>query len=222
MATTVGATLASSKLVVTQSDLHLVGSPVDQLVLCFDQAAFDKFLATAQVKANKAEKHRRKTRATGAQYILAASSPHGSLFSPRRRAASVSDDGPISTSVWSRISHPVEKIRTVGGSSYPQHSSCDVDRRARRQRAAEEPEPSQRPVRYYDIPRNSSQPSARAKPTGPRTRATWIPSPLKGVGPRATGRASASRCRGKTPFEGKSQRVLKDLKARQRSCHPQE
>src|SRR3954469_14439997 len=55
MATTVGATLASSKLVVTQSDLHLVGSPVDQLVLCFDQAAFDKFLATAQVKANQAE-----------------------------------------------------------------------------------------------------------------------------------------------------------------------
>src|SRR4051812_1532882 len=70
MATTVGATLASSKLVVTQGDLHLVGSPVDQLVLCFDQAAFDKFLATARVKANKAEKHRHKTRATGAQSSL--------------------------------------------------------------------------------------------------------------------------------------------------------
>ena len=67
MATTVGATLASSKLVVTQIDLHLISSPVDQLVLCFDQAAFDKFLATAQVKANQAEKHRRKTRAISTQ-----------------------------------------------------------------------------------------------------------------------------------------------------------
>src|SRR5436189_335196 len=102
MATTVGATLASSKLVVTQGDLHLVGSPVDQMVLYFDQAAFDKFLATARVEADKTRKHRHQTRATGAQYILAASFPHGSLSSPRRRAASVSNDGPISTSVWSR------------------------------------------------------------------------------------------------------------------------
>src|SRR4051812_13424061 len=188
MAITVGATLASSKLVVTQGDLHLVGSPVDQLVLYFDQAAFDKFLATARVKTDKTKKHRHQTRATGAQYILAASSPHVSLSSPRRRAASVSNDEPISTSVWSRIGHPVEKIRTVRGPSYPQHGSCDVDRCARRQRAAEGPKPSQKPVRYYDIPRNSPQPSARAKPTGPRTQATWVPSPLKGVGPRATGR----------------------------------
>src|SRR3954467_14950045 len=127
MATTVGVTLASSKLVVTQGDLHLVGSPVDQLVLCFDQAAFDKFLAAARVKANKAEKHRYKTRATGAQYILAASSPHGNLSSHRRRAVSVSNDGPISTSVWSRIYHPVGKVRTFGGPSYSQHGSCDVD-----------------------------------------------------------------------------------------------
>src|SRR3954471_25018073 len=75
MATTVGATLASSKLVVTQGDLHLVGSPVDQLVLYFDQVAFDKFLATALVKADKPKKHRHQARATGAQSILTASSP---------------------------------------------------------------------------------------------------------------------------------------------------
>src|SRR5436189_6258013 len=98
MATTVGATLASSKLVVTQGDLHLVGSPVDQLVLCFVQAAFDKFLATARVKANKTGKRRHKIRAIGPQCILTASSHHGNLSSPRRRAASVSNDGPISTS----------------------------------------------------------------------------------------------------------------------------
>src|SRR5438270_3692222 len=103
MATTVGATLASSKLVVTQDGLHLVGSPVDQLVLCFDQAAFDKFLATVRVKANKAGKRRHKTRATGAQCILVASSPHGNLSAHRGRAPSVSNDGAISTSVWSRI-----------------------------------------------------------------------------------------------------------------------
>src|SRR3954463_726493 len=107
-----GSQLASSKLVVTQDDLHLIGSSVNQLVLCFDQAAFDKFLATARVKANKAEKHRHKTRATGAQYILVASSSHGNLSSHRRRAASVSNDGPISTSAWSRIYHPVGKVRT--------------------------------------------------------------------------------------------------------------
>src|SRR3954467_5127233 len=85
MATTVGVTLASSKLVATQDDLHLVGSPVDQLVLCFDQAAFDKFLATARVKANKSGKHRHKTRAIGAQCILAASSPHGNLSPPSKK-----------------------------------------------------------------------------------------------------------------------------------------
>src|SRR3954462_3374887 len=158
MATTVGATLDSFELVGTQGDLHLVGCPVDQLVLYFDQAAFDELLATARVKANKPKKHRHQARATGAQCILTASSPHGGLSSHRRRAASVSNDGPISTSVWSRIGHPAEKIRTVGGLSYPQHGNCDVDRRARRQKAAEGPKPSRRPVRYYDIPWSSSQP----------------------------------------------------------------
>src|SRR4051812_25729174 len=72
MATTVGATLASSKLAVTQGDLHLIGSPVDQLVLYFDQAVFDKFLATARVKANKPKRHRHQARTTGAH----TSSPH--------------------------------------------------------------------------------------------------------------------------------------------------
>src|SRR3954471_18740486 len=162
MATTVGATLASSKLVVTQDDLHLVGSPIDQLVLCFDQAAFDKFLATARVKANKAGKHRHKTRATGPQCILTASSPHGNLSSHRRRAASVSNDGPISTSVWSRIYHPVGKVRTLGGPSYPQHGSYGGDRRAGNRRVAEGPEPSQSPLYYYDVPRSSSRHATQA------------------------------------------------------------
>src|SRR5436190_14894984 len=44
MATTVGAMLASSKLAVTQDDLHLVGSSVDQLIVQFDQMTFDEFL----------------------------------------------------------------------------------------------------------------------------------------------------------------------------------
>src|SRR4051812_29767807 len=122
MATTVGATLASSKLVATQDDLHLVGSPVDQLVLCFNQAAFDKFLATARVKANKARKHRHKTRATAPPpppRIITASSPHRDLSPQRRRAASVSNGGPISTSVWSRIYNPVREMGTPGVFSYP-------------------------------------------------------------------------------------------------------
>src|SRR5438270_8824387 len=166
VATTVGGTLASSMLAVTQGDLHLVGSPVDQLVLYFDQAAFDKFLATARVKANKPKKHRHQARATGTQCILTVSFPRGGLFSHRRRAASVSNDGPISTSVWSRIGHPAKKIGTAGGSSYPRLGSCNVDRHARRRRAAEGPEPSRRQVRYYNVPRESSQPAAQAKSTG--------------------------------------------------------
>src|SRR3954467_11951410 len=85
MATTVGATLTSSKLVVTQGDLHLIGSSVDQLVLYFDQAAFDKFLATARVKTDKTKKHRRQTRVAGAQYILAASSPPWESLFPSKR-----------------------------------------------------------------------------------------------------------------------------------------
>src|SRR5436189_4473480 len=73
MATTVGATLASSKLAVTQGDLHLIGSLVDQLVLYFDQAAFDKFLATARVKANKPKKHHHQARTTDVRHIPTAS-----------------------------------------------------------------------------------------------------------------------------------------------------
>src|SRR3954467_7289242 len=112
MATTVGATLSSSKLAVTQDDLQLVGSPVDQLVLRFDQAAFHKFLATARVKANKGRKRCHKTRATAPRHIIIASSPHGNLSPQQRRAALVSNDGPISTSMWSRIYHPVRETGT--------------------------------------------------------------------------------------------------------------
>ena len=46
MATTVGDTLASSKLAVTQDDLYLVGSSVDQLTVQFNQLAFNDLLAS--------------------------------------------------------------------------------------------------------------------------------------------------------------------------------
>src|SRR4051812_48828196 len=52
MATTVGATLTSTKLVVMQGDLHLVGSYINQLVVQFDRMAFDEFLAADQIKAS--------------------------------------------------------------------------------------------------------------------------------------------------------------------------
>src|SRR5436190_2026560 len=45
MATTVGGTLASSKLAVAKDDLHLAGSSVDQLTVQFNQLAFNEFLA---------------------------------------------------------------------------------------------------------------------------------------------------------------------------------
>src|SRR4051812_10909238 len=63
------------------------------------------------------------------------------------------------------------------------------------------------------------------------TQATQVSSLLKGVGPRPTGSTSISRRRGKISSEGKSQRVLRDVKARraskaassfQGSCHIQE
>src|SRR4051812_48088223 len=48
MATTVGDTLASSKLAVTQDDLHLAGASVDQLTAQFNQLAFNDLLASDQ------------------------------------------------------------------------------------------------------------------------------------------------------------------------------
>src|SRR5438270_12880880 len=53
MATTVGDTLASSKLAVAQDDLHLAGSSIDQLTVQFNQLAFDEFLASDRNSPNK-------------------------------------------------------------------------------------------------------------------------------------------------------------------------
>src|SRR4051812_33192492 len=96
MATTVGATLASSKLAVTQGDLHLVGSSVDQLVVQFDQATSDEFLAADRVKASKTRKRRHKTRAAATR--LAAASPLSSPSLPlsQRRSTPSPNDGSIS------------------------------------------------------------------------------------------------------------------------------
>src|SRR3954468_13588519 len=53
MATTMGDTLASSKLAVTQDDLHLAGLSVDQLIVQFNQLAFDELLASDRNGPNK-------------------------------------------------------------------------------------------------------------------------------------------------------------------------
>src|SRR4051812_16486956 len=53
MATTVGDTLASSKLAVAQDDLHLAGLSVDQLAVRFDQLAFDDLLTSDREGPNK-------------------------------------------------------------------------------------------------------------------------------------------------------------------------
>src|SRR4051812_2053057 len=65
MATTVGDTLATSKLAVAQDDLHLAGSSVDQLTVQFNQLAFDEFLASDRNGPNKrrcSEDHQPTTR----------------------------------------------------------------------------------------------------------------------------------------------------------------
>src|SRR3954463_11312111 len=53
MVTTVGDTLASSKLAMAQDDLHLVGSSIDQLTVQFNQLAFDELLASDRNGPNK-------------------------------------------------------------------------------------------------------------------------------------------------------------------------
>src|SRR3954470_2404854 len=53
MTTTVGDTLATSKLAVTQDDRQLVGSSVDQLTVQFNQLAFNDLLASDRNGPNK-------------------------------------------------------------------------------------------------------------------------------------------------------------------------
>src|SRR4051812_31405789 len=82
MTTTVGDTLASSKLAVAQDDLHLTGSCVDQLTIRFDQLAFDDLLAADQKgpsQGHLSEDHRPATRG------VAPSSTIGSVSVPDYR-----------------------------------------------------------------------------------------------------------------------------------------
>src|SRR3954469_184661 len=82
MATTVGDTLASSKLAVAQDDLHLAGSSVDQLTIQFDQLAFDDLLAPDRKGPNKGRRSEDRQPATRG---VAPSSPTGSVPSPDHR-----------------------------------------------------------------------------------------------------------------------------------------
>src|SRR3954467_11209330 len=79
MATTVGATLASSKLAVVQDDLHLAGSSVDQLTMQFNQLAFDEFLAADR---NGAKQRRHSGVRQPATWAVTPSSSTGSVPSP--------------------------------------------------------------------------------------------------------------------------------------------
>src|SRR3954463_4464 len=81
MATTVGDTLASSKLAVAQDDLHLTGSYVDQLTIRFDQLAFDDLLAADQKSPSKGRRSEDRQPATRG---VAPSSPTRSVPSPDR------------------------------------------------------------------------------------------------------------------------------------------
>src|SRR5436190_14215815 len=82
MATTVGDTLASSKLAVAQDNLHLTGSCVDQLTIRLDQLAFDDLLAADQKDPSQgrpSEDHRPATSG------VAPSSTTGSVSAPDYR-----------------------------------------------------------------------------------------------------------------------------------------
>src|SRR3954470_16969348 len=109
MATTVGATLASSKLAVTQGDLHLVGSSVDQLIVQFNQIAFDEFLVADQIRANKARK--RHSGAPAAASRSTSPAPSSSWVS-----TPMSNDGSTHALARSRTYHPTEGKEIPGGS----------------------------------------------------------------------------------------------------------
>src|SRR3954471_16358835 len=106
MATTVGDTLASSKLTVAQDDLHLTGSYVDQLTIRFDQLAFDDLLAADQKSPSKGRRSEDRQPATRG---VAPSSPTGSVPSP--------DHGPLPNSA----PQPAIKNGTPYGSLNRQH-----------------------------------------------------------------------------------------------------
>src|SRR3954463_1102438 len=111
MSTTVGATLASSKLAVTQDDLHLVGSNVDHLIVQFDQMAFDELLAADQIKAGKRRCPETRETAIGA---AASSSSTGSALS--------SNNGSIHAATPSRTHQPAKGKKVSWGSLNRRHS----------------------------------------------------------------------------------------------------
>src|SRR3954463_15693929 len=86
MATTIGGTLASSKLAVAQDDLHLAGASVDQLTVQFNQLAFDEFLAFDR---NGLNKRRRSEDYQPATRAVTPPSSTGSVPSPDHRPVRV-------------------------------------------------------------------------------------------------------------------------------------
>src|SRR3954469_24576267 len=105
MATTVEATLASFELAVTQDDLHLAGSIVDQLTVQFDQMAFDEFLASDRRGANK--RRRPEDRQPATRTVTSPSSA-GSAPSP--------DDGPIRATARPCMYQPTTRNEIPWGS----------------------------------------------------------------------------------------------------------
>src|SRR4051812_38494691 len=105
MATTVGDTLASSKLAVAQGDLHLVDPSVDKLIVQFDQAAYDEFLAAYQIKVDKAKRRHYKARAAASR--LASATPSSSAIPALmvKRSIPSSGDGSSRAPAQSRIYH---------------------------------------------------------------------------------------------------------------------
>src|SRR5436853_7023564 len=98
MATTVGAMLTSSKLAVAQGYLHLVGSSVDQLIVHFDQAAYEEFLTTNSAQPNQARRNHLKARSVACLAVSPAPSPSRSSAVSARRSPSPSTDRPVRAS----------------------------------------------------------------------------------------------------------------------------
>src|SRR4051812_27467237 len=105
MATTVGATLASSKLAVTQDDLHLIGSSVDQLNVQFDQMDFDKLLFADKIRAGKGRRPKNSKAAMGATPL-----------SFPTRSALPSNDEPIRAAAPFRTHQSTERREVPWGS----------------------------------------------------------------------------------------------------------
>jgi hypothetical protein len=131
MATTVGATLSSTKMAVTQGDLHLVGSSVDQMIVQFDQAAYEEYLSSLDQTQATRSRHPR-AHAAAPRSAPAAPSPLEIPALQRKRPLPSVEYILTHASARSPIYHPAREMEIPGGYLFPRRRNRNAECRARR------------------------------------------------------------------------------------------